>query len=169
MTEEPSVPSEASRRDEVRAVCRSVAGWAAARPDVVAVGLAGSWARGAARAGSDVDLVVVADVPEGWIQRDDWIAEALGQDVTLVFTNQSGTAQTMPTIPLTASYLPTVAASAIQWDDGVNAVKRRIADFNRDGWAALAGPRGTAPSQASFGATPPLRPHRARPPGGRFR
>jgi hypothetical protein len=85
------------------------------------------------------------------------ISGLAGQDVTLVFTNQSGTAQTMPTIPLTASYLPTVAASAIQWDDGVNAVKRRIADFNRDGWAALAGPRGTAPSQSSFGATPPLR------------
>ncbi|WP_231906827.1 M30 family zinc metallopeptidase [Cupriavidus sp. D384] len=77
-----------------------------------------------------------------------------GQDVTLVFTNQSGTAQTMPTIPLTSSYLPTVAASAIQWDDGTNEVKRRISDFNRDGWAAKAGARGTAPSSSSFGATP---------------
>jgi len=34
----------------------------------------------------------------------------------------------------TASYFPTVASSALQPDDGTEAVKRRIADFNRDGW-----------------------------------
>lgn len=85
------------------------------------------------------------------------IAGLTGQDVTLVFTNQSGTAQTMPTVALTASQLPTVAASAIQWDDGVAAAKGRIADFNRDGWAAKAGARGTAASLSTFGATPPLR------------
>jgi hypothetical protein len=85
------------------------------------------------------------------------IAGLTGQDVTLVFTNQSGTAQTMPTVALTASQLPTVAASAIQWDDGVSAAKGRIADYNRDGWAAKAGARGTGASLSTFGATPPLR------------
>ncbi|GAA0189323.1 MULTISPECIES: M30 family zinc metallopeptidase [Cupriavidus] len=82
------------------------------------------------------------------------IAGLTGQDVTLVFTNQSGTAQTMPTIPLTASHFPTVAASAIAWDDGTSAVKRRISDFNHDGWAAKAGARGAAPSNSTFGTAP---------------
>lgn len=90
MTEGPSVPSEPSRRDEVLAVCRSVAAWAAARPDVVAVGLAGSWARGAARADSDVDLVLLTDVPERWIRADDWIPAAVGQDVMPVRTQAWG-------------------------------------------------------------------------------
>ncbi|CAG9186053.1 M30 family zinc metallopeptidase [Cupriavidus pampae] len=85
------------------------------------------------------------------------ISGLTGQDVTLVFTNQTGTAQTMPTIPLTASYFPSVAASSLQWDDGKGAAKRRISDFNRDGWAALAGTRGTGVNGSSFGSTPPLR------------
>ena len=80
------------------------------------------------------------------------IAGLTGQDVTLVFTNQTGTAQVMPTLPLTASYYPTVAASAIEWDDGTSAIKRRIADFNRDGWAALAGTKSGSPSASMFGA-----------------
>lgn len=79
-----------------------------------------------------------------------------GQDVTLVFTNPTGTVQTMPTVPLTASYFPTVAASALQPDDGTEAVKRRIADFNRDGWQAMAGVRGSGPNNAVFGGQPTL-------------
>jgi len=69
-----------------------------------------------------------------------------GQDVTLVFTNQTGVPQTMPNISLTASYMPNVAASQLRWDDGTEAIKRRISDFNRDGWAALAGTKGSKPS-----------------------
>lgn len=79
-----------------------------------------------------------------------------GHDVTLVFTNQTGTAQTMPTIPLTASYFPNVAASAIQWDDGTHAARQQIAEFNRAGWAALAGPRGSSVRSAVYGAVAPL-------------
>jgi hypothetical protein len=83
------------------------------------------------------------------------ISGLAGQDVTLVFTNQSGTRRCRRSrSPLHLRPWP----SAIQWDDGVNAVQRRIADFNRDGWAALAGTAGTAPSQSSFGATPPCVP-----------
>ncbi|PWK35008.1 peptidase M30-like protein [Cupriavidus plantarum] len=85
------------------------------------------------------------------------ISGLTGQDVTLVFTNQTATPQTMPTIALTASHVPTVAASAIAFDDGKSAIKRRISDFNRDGWAALAGTRGTGVNGSSFGSTPPLR------------
>lgn len=41
--------------------------WAAGRPDVVAVGLAGSQARGTARPDSDVDLVVVTRDRDGYL------------------------------------------------------------------------------------------------------
>jgi hypothetical protein len=45
----------------------------------------------------------------------------------------------MPTIALTASYVPTVAASQLRPTDGTETAKRRIADFNRGGWAPLRG------------------------------
>lgn len=88
-----------------------------------------------------------------------------GQDVTLVFTNPTGTVQTMPTVPLTASYFPTVASSALQPDDGTEAVKRRIADFNRDGWQAMAGVRGSGPNSAVYGGQPTLSAAAAYAPG----
>ncbi|HEY1315646.1 MAG TPA: nucleotidyltransferase domain-containing protein [Gaiella sp.] len=50
--------------------------WAAAREDIVAVALVGSWARGAERPESDVDLVVLTDDPPAYVERDDWV-EAL--------------------------------------------------------------------------------------------
>ncbi len=50
-------------RDAVAQVVR----WAAGRPDVVAVGLAGSQARGTARPDSDVDLVVVTRDRDGYL------------------------------------------------------------------------------------------------------
>jgi uncharacterized protein len=52
------------RSAEVAAVAASVVRWALARPDVRAVGMAGSEARGEARPDSDLDLVVVVDDPE---------------------------------------------------------------------------------------------------------
>lgn len=85
------------------------------------------------------------------------ISGLTGQDVTLVFTNQTGTAQTMPTVPLTSSYFPTVAASALQFDDGTNAKKRRIADFNRDGWTAYVGNHGSSASRSTFAGSQPQR------------
>ncbi|WP_407923203.1 M30 family zinc metallopeptidase [Cupriavidus agavae] len=80
------------------------------------------------------------------------IAGLTGQDVTLVFTNQTGTAQTMPTIPLTASYYPNVAASEVRWRNGVEEAKRRISDFNHTGWVAKAGSRTGSPSASMIGA-----------------
>ena len=139
MTEEPSVPSEASRRDEVRAVCRSVAGWAAARPDVVAVGLAGSWARGAARPDSDVDLVVLTEVPERWVRADDWIAAAVGPDVTPVRTRAWGVL-TERRVRLTSGLEVELGIVPREWaaepvDDGTARVVR-------DGFRVLHDPEG---------------------------
>lgn len=72
-----------------------------------------------------------------------------GQDVTLVFTNQTAVAQPMPSISLTASYYPSVAASQLSpqsLQSGEDAAKQRISQFNHDGWAALAGSRSSGPN-----------------------
>jgi uncharacterized protein len=50
-----------SRRTEVADLLTAVTDWARGRPDLHALGLAGSWARDAARMDSDVDLVLLTD------------------------------------------------------------------------------------------------------------
>ena len=47
--------------------------WAETCPDVVAAGLADSWARSEARMDSDVDLVILTREPRGYIQGETWI------------------------------------------------------------------------------------------------
>jgi uncharacterized protein len=80
--EEPAGPAEVSaeRRDEVRAVVERVSGWAAGREDVGGVLLVGSWARGGARAHSDVDLVLLTTEPGRYADDEAWVRElALGE------------------------------------------------------------------------------------------
>lgn len=56
-------------------ILATIVDWARAEPDVRAVGLAGSHARGTATAASDIDLVLVVDDPQvllgdrGWLER----------------------------------------------------------------------------------------------------
>jgi nucleotidyltransferase-like protein len=59
------------------AVVSEVTRWAEARGGVQALGLVGSWARGQARADSDIDLIVLAAKPEryresAWLDELDW-------------------------------------------------------------------------------------------------
>jgi predicted nucleotidyltransferase len=49
--------------------------WASAQPNVVAVLLVGSYARGAATEASDVDLVVLADGPARYIEDPSWASQ----------------------------------------------------------------------------------------------
>jgi len=46
--------------------------WVRRRPDVRALALVGSWPRGAPHDGSDVDVVLLTDLPEHYIDGDDW-------------------------------------------------------------------------------------------------
>jgi rhodanese-related sulfurtransferase len=71
------LPVELVRRPEVEALLALAASWAASRPDVAALGLAGSWARDAAGPESDVDLILLTDEPAAYADDDTWIA-ALG-------------------------------------------------------------------------------------------
>jgi predicted nucleotidyltransferase len=52
--------------------------WAAARPDIRAVALVGSHARGDARPDSDIDLVILTSQPQAYLQDTDW-ANAFGE------------------------------------------------------------------------------------------
>lgn len=76
------------------------------------------------------------------------ISGVKGQDVTLVFSNMTAGAQPMPPISLTASYYPSIAASQLRLDDGAETEKARIAEFNRNGWVALAGAKASGPSRS---------------------
>lgn len=49
--------------------------WAATQPDILAVGVVGSVARGTARADSDVDLVIVAEDPKRYLDGHDWVRQ----------------------------------------------------------------------------------------------
>jgi hypothetical protein len=58
----------------VRTLLTAVRAWVADRPDVVAVALVGSWARGDARPDSDVDLVLVVRDIAGYLAFPGWLA-----------------------------------------------------------------------------------------------
>jgi len=52
--------------------------WAETRPDLLALGLVGSYARGTAQADSDIDLVLLVDSPAAYLDDDAW-AETFGE------------------------------------------------------------------------------------------
>ena len=46
--------------------------WASQRPDIQAVALVGSYARGTARPDSDVDLVIICGAPASYLSNQSW-------------------------------------------------------------------------------------------------
>ncbi|PKO22638.1 MAG: hypothetical protein CVU38_08345 [Chloroflexi bacterium HGW-Chloroflexi-1] len=59
---------------EIDAFIHDVTRWAATQPDIRAVALVGSHARGAATETSDIDLVLLADSPEQYLTHTGWVA-----------------------------------------------------------------------------------------------
>ncbi|MBP0633677.1 MULTISPECIES: hemagglutinin [unclassified Cupriavidus] len=96
-------------------------------------------------AGHGVGVWQVANASDAAVEVPLSIAGLTGQDVTLVFTNQTASAQPMPMISLTAaSYqYPNLAASMLQLQSATDNAKARISQFNHDGWVAHAGTRGS--------------------------
>lgn len=116
----------------------SVRRWAAARPDIAAVLLVGSWARGEAGSGSDVDLVILAEAPgrlladQGWldemgavisVHEEDWgrvqslrVTYASGREVEYGLTDRNWLAE--PLDPGTAAVLSGGFKMVFQRDDG---------------------------------------------------
>jgi predicted nucleotidyltransferase len=63
------------RRQEVDAFIAGVERWAATRSELAAIAVVGSWARGAQRQDSDLDLVLLTQRPGAYLEDDDWIQE----------------------------------------------------------------------------------------------
>ena len=59
----------------VRAFLQSVVEWAKDEPDLMALALVGSHARGEASPESDVDLILLLRNPKEYIKNSDWISE----------------------------------------------------------------------------------------------
>jgi predicted nucleotidyltransferase len=67
-------------RDGIDELLARVVSWAEAASDVRAVALVGSYARGAQRTGSDIDLVLLTSNPDRYTREDEWVTElGLGQ------------------------------------------------------------------------------------------
>jgi uncharacterized protein len=77
------------RADEVKTLLATLRGWARERHGAVAVGLAGSWARGDARMDSDVDVVLLTEDRAPYLEDEAWVYEIGG--VGLVRTRGWGT------------------------------------------------------------------------------
>lgn len=63
--------------------------WTDAQPTCCALAIAGSWARGAARPDSDLDLIVLTDDLPGWTTGAGWLGALEPWPDDLVFTNAS--------------------------------------------------------------------------------
>lgn len=66
------------RADEVRTLLATLRKWAEGRPEVVAVGLVGSWEHGDARMDSDVDVVLLTEDQAPFRENEAWIGEMGG-------------------------------------------------------------------------------------------
>jgi predicted nucleotidyltransferase len=60
-------------KNEVQILLNEVRKWAESRPEILGVALVGSYARNEARADSDVDFVLLASVPQEFINKPEWI------------------------------------------------------------------------------------------------
>jgi predicted nucleotidyltransferase len=58
--------------ERLRQAVDPILAWAERRPDLLAVALVGSWARGEARTDSDIDLVLLTDNPDALRQETSW-------------------------------------------------------------------------------------------------
>lgn len=79
------------RQQEFAELLRRAEKWARMSADVAAVAVVGSWARGEQRMDSDVDLVVVVDRVEPYVQGDDWMVSLGG--TAMVRTQKWGLSQ----------------------------------------------------------------------------
>jgi uncharacterized protein len=61
--------------ERVNLILEEVTQWASHRTDIVAAALVGSWARGAARMDSDIDLMFLVTNPASFRQDDKWVNE----------------------------------------------------------------------------------------------
>ena len=59
--------------EHIRNFLNAFVSWASAHTDVQAIALVGSFARGEARDDSDIDLVILTDQPQTYLEELKWI------------------------------------------------------------------------------------------------
>jgi uncharacterized protein len=58
---------------KVKLILEEIAQWASQRTDITALALVGSWARGTARVGSDIDLMFLTASPSSFRRDETWV------------------------------------------------------------------------------------------------
>lgn len=66
------------RVNEVEAMLERLTRWTQQRADARALALVGSWAYGAPREDSDVDVVLLTDSPSSYTEHEDWLPDVGG-------------------------------------------------------------------------------------------
>jgi predicted nucleotidyltransferase len=67
--------------EKIKLIFEEVAQWASRQADIAAVALVGSWARGAARVDSDIDLMILTDSLMLFRQDEKWVNEIRWADM----------------------------------------------------------------------------------------
>jgi hypothetical protein len=131
-------PSPPRRREEVERLLDTLRLWAAEQPGLRAVALVGSWARGAARAHSDVDVLLLTDDQAAYLHDQAWVAAFGARNV--VCTQRWGVV-TERRVRLASGLEVEFGVSSPEWasTDPVDAGTRRVA---ADGLVALHDPDG---------------------------
>jgi len=70
-----NIAGKGSLLDRIESTIEEVVAWVESRPDIVAVGLVGSYARGTARPDSDVDFVILAEDPNLHLDHREWVRQ----------------------------------------------------------------------------------------------
>ncbi len=60
--------------------------WSDRQPDIKGVAVVGSWARGDATMGSDIDVVILTTVRDDYVAFDHWVRAAVGVAAEVVRT-----------------------------------------------------------------------------------
>ncbi len=100
-------PATASQRHEYDRVVGAAGEWARARADVVGLAVIGSWARGAARVDSDIDILVLTTDPTTYVEGESWISGALGEEAPVIATRRWG--------PLVERRVLLASGTEIEW------------------------------------------------------
>lgn len=80
----------AEREQEVARLVDSTKRWGQSQPDVLAIALVGSWARGTPTLKSDVDFVVLTSDKQPYVSGEDWVPSATGQAGRIIRTHEWG-------------------------------------------------------------------------------
>ncbi|GAA1574032.1 GNAT family N-acetyltransferase [Kribbella karoonensis] len=120
------VTDRAARAQEVGEVVSDAVRWAADQADIRGLAMVGSWARDVARMTSDLDVIVLTDVPERYLGEDDWL-EVFGA-VSVVRRQEWGPYLTEVRIQRASGLEVEVGITATAWaaSDPVDPGTRRV-------------------------------------------